>query len=253
MDKYQVLWYFLFMTTFAPAVHTPEALATEIGRIHDDSDATRLVGSLGRAVIYGEVLGNPNYEYQQRQQDPLRRDHTARDIDLVSGQALDPGGYEPFPVDASVFASPFMQIEVQDGEWFLTSSLHGFAEPLHEDVVAPVIGETAFGIPAVTLPPHTLLSLYGRKGQLRRKDQVTKDLFQALCEDLPPEASLPPELFEPFDRLTAINRTSWHFKAQNIYRRMVPEQLQIKLVPVTRSAKKLIGWPGHERQREDLV
>jgi hypothetical protein len=224
--------------SFAPSVHTPEALNIEINRIHDDFDSARLCGSLGRAVIYGMLLGNPYHEYQIRGQDPLYLGSTARDIDLIGAGQIDASLYEPFQVDTTGFASPFLDIEKQGADWFLTASHHGFAEPLHDDVMRPIRGETVFGISSISLSPETLLNLYGIKGQPRGKDTRSQRLLHNACDALPPTDHLDDELFTPFIKLKLLNQASWHIRAQDMYRRSVPEPIRTKLIPIIRFAKK---------------
>lgn len=228
------------MITFSPDVHTPEALSLEIGQIHKDNDLTRLAGSLGRAVIFGRILGDPFHEYGERGQNPLVAESVARDIDLITGAPAAAANYEPFHVDTTGFASPFFSIETQDGEWFLVASYHDFAEPLHEDVVCPVQGETVFGIPSVTVPPQTLLALYGNKGQMRPKDIRSQQLLKRARDKLPSDEHLPDELFKPFEDLTLINQASVYIHAQDAYRRMVPLGIRSKLVPIINYAKRLV-------------
>lgn len=228
------------MLTFDPEVHTPEALGSEIGRIHSDYDSARLGGSLGRAIIYGLVLGNPDYEYQQRNQNPLHTGPNARDIDLIGAEPVDPVGYGPFQVDTTGFVCRFLSLEEQAGDWYLTAAHHGFAEPLHEDVVRPIQGETTLGITATTLPAQTLLALYGNKGQMRAKDNYTKNLLQEVCDKLPPEEQLKNELFKPFQTLTLLNQASLYIRAQDLYRQRVPISLRTKLIPLLHRAKKHI-------------
>lgn len=228
------------MTTFNEAVHTPEALSCEISALRDRLPDARLVGSLGRSIVYGNVLGNPVYEFAIRNQDPLSVANIARDIDVLGVSRTEVDSFGPFEVDATGYSTRFVNI-VRDGiDWFIVSKCHDFAEPLKPEVVEPFSGEAVFGIEAVTLPPQTQLALYGLKGRMREKDIKTRDMLKAIVMTHDQTDLYPDEFLEPIRDLATLNSRSLYVRAQDMYRRVVPNRIRARAVPFMRLAKKII-------------
>lgn len=230
------------MTLYDPEVHTTEALGAEIAALNHDLPAVRLGGSLGRAVLYGSLYGNPMHEYQLRGNTPLVRNGAALDIDLITpdtGVVVE-GVYQPFPVDTLSFMSPLLRFTLSGDRWVVESTHHNFAEVLHESVVEPVEGETAFGIPAVTFPPQTLLALYGHRGKMRDKDELTRGILREACDTLPHAQRIPEKYLQPFQTVAQLNNESRVIKAQDAYRAAVPERVRNSAQPFMGQLKRIL-------------
>jgi hypothetical protein len=126
---------------FSPDIHTAEALKVQIESLHRNNPSSILVGSLGRAVLYGNVLNNPYFEFQARNEEPLFNKAGARDIDVITEDSLE-SAEGPFQIDTACFKSKFNHIVCQNGDWYLVSEAHGFAEQLHPDTVEPIEGKS---------------------------------------------------------------------------------------------------------------
>ena len=227
------------MYKFSPELHTPQTLAYEITALNEVSDSVRIVGSLGRGVIFERFFGKPTYEYDMRAQHPLHVQGQARDIDTIGLNNAAASQLSPFQVDASGFRNPYIDLVQEDTRWFLLANRYAFAEELEPDIMQVFEGETVYGIPARTLPPQTLIHLYGMKGQLRQKDMRTQAMLRAAIDIQPTHARLTDKVFEPFTALKKINEGNSYIRAQDIYRRHVPNSVRVKVVPLMQRIKKM--------------
>jgi len=228
------------MIPFNSSEHTLEALAHEVSALQNKLPDARLTGSLGRSVIYSTLLGNPDYEFTTRGQEPLIVAGSARDIDVLGTKPSLVSDFKPFEVDATGYSTSLLEF-VRDGEdWFVVGRSHDFAEPVKPEVMEPITGEGTLGIEAVTLPPQTHLALYGLRGQIREKDIKTRDLLHEAVLARGQADLYPDEFLEPLRQIAAINRSNLRVRVQNIYRRTVPNHIRVKAVPFTKLARGVV-------------
>ncbi|SRR3990167_11204785 len=222
------------MRQFDASMHTPDALAGEIAELYERSPDTLLVGSLGRAVIYGSLIGNTRYEFDKRSQHPVDAGERSRDIDVIAH--TDFGDLTPFDVDAT-FNGRWATI-IQDGEdWYLVSQKQRTADLLHPAVMEPIAGETVFGIPCITVPARTHVELFGLKDAIRPKDLAARQLLAMTMNE---DEQLPDELYSPFKKLQQLNNSGFVHRARQMYRMVMPYVVRRKLLPLTQPIKDRI-------------
>ncbi len=198
---------------YSPELHNPVALHDQLTDLHTNNPDTRLVGSLGRAVL----LGDPVAEYRLRNEHPLRNRHNdARDLDLITSGWVQTTG--PFPLDTVSFNNPSVRISKHGNDWWLHSDEKKFAEPLHPDTMQPIEGTTVYDIPVVTLPWQTHLALTQARGVPRRKDEQSIQLLAAAGEAR--GNTLPGQLYAPFQRLQQIPEPAGKRMLRSVYRRI---------------------------------
>lgn len=229
------------MTVFQETVYTPEALDEEIQTLQALAPSTRVVGSLGRSVLFNQFMGDPYYEFNAREQSPLRVGDKPRDIDIVGLPVKANLEAGPYTVDAFCFLNRFVSLVPDGTDWVLVSEKHKFAEIIKPETMEPVSGESVFGIRTSTVPPQTMLALYGVKGALRAKDIKTSEMLSGLISSQPSSRLFPEEFLEPFRVVTAMNLNDFYIKAQDLYRKKVPNSIRVKAVPMMKFAKKYLG------------
>lgn len=221
-------------------LHTPSALAGEIDMIYSRQPNALLVGSLGRAVIFGNLIGNSTAEFEARLENPVMKqeqgDLLARDVDVIAPATVETGDLLPFEVDQKAFGSRQVRFVHESGTWYLVSDSKGVYEELHPAVMEPVEGETVFGTRALTVPLQTHQALFGLKGAMRPKDQATRAFIGAY--DGKNKTPLPQELYEPFDKLRKSANSGWFYHTRNLYRSVIPEPVRRAVVPVTDPVKQ---------------
>lgn len=218
---------------FEEPLHTPSALMEELEAVYSDFPRTLLVGSLGRAVLYGEVLGDAMAEFQVRGETPERKveydEVVARDIDVVGSGSTHHAHLAPFEVDHHPYNCRQVRL-LQDGQdWWLASETKNLHWPLHPAVMEPVEGETVYGVKAATVPHQTHLALFGLRGTMRPKDRANRDQLAALAVST--DKLLPPELLEPFDRLRVLANSGVMHHTRRLYRTVLPSSIRHKLAP----------------------
>ncbi|MDB5175798.1 MAG: hypothetical protein JWM81_656 [Candidatus Saccharibacteria bacterium] len=228
------------MNTVSQGVFSPAALDHELSQLHTTMPNARLVGSLGRSIIYGRIYGDPEYEFNLRCQDPIGSVATPRDIDVAGIPANTGQAYRPFEIDTTGFAGPFLNIQAEGDTWFLIADRHGFAEELHPAVMEPQSGTAVLGISAVTVPAQTLVELYGLKESLRPKDIATRGMLTAAIADSDRRDDFDEDFLNPFVRLRQLNTTDAYIRAQNIYRKYVPGSVRKHAVPHVQKLKKVL-------------
>jgi hypothetical protein len=228
------------MIKFDGAIHTPSALSAEISSLYSHAPDARLVGSLGRSVVYGSLVGNPNHEFDIRGQDPLQAAGVARDIDVLGVGIVPVDSLSPFEVDNTGYSGPFVEVVKDRDDWYLVSQRNGFAEQLHPEVMAPIVGEALFGIRAITFAPQTHLAIYGVNGQMRDKDERTKQELERIISLQDVHTSYPDEFLKPFDELIELNRARLYLKAQKMYRSIMPNFVRVQAVPYLNKFRRII-------------
>lgn len=225
---------------FDERLHKPSALSDEVRIIYDTNPDTIILGSLGRAVLFGVLAGNPTAEFEARQELPERKieygEELARDIDVVATGTDSTENLGPFEVDREAFVCRQLSLVNQNGDWYLTSPNKGIYEELHPSVMEPVTGESVYGIKSTTVPLQTHQALFGLKGAMRPKDQSNLNFLKSL-EELNKHA-LPPELYEPFDRLRVLANSGWLHQTRRAYRTVVPWPVRSRIVPITSRIKE---------------
>ncbi len=191
------------MISFRPELHTPTNLHLQIEEIYSVDPSVLVVGSLGRAGIYNAVHGRPNYEFEARNQHPLKRDGEARDIDVISTRRHDLPS-RPYFTDTEAYADRQVGLRVENGEWILSANSE-FETLLDPAVMEPTQVETIYGIPCTTIPPETLLALIKVKGKLREKDEQAFSLLSQVVDRRPTNKRLPRSLLAPFEKVHEIN------------------------------------------------
>jgi hypothetical protein len=226
---------------YSHLVHTPENLSEQIARIQTNPDAL-VVGSLGRSVVYQQLVGDPDYEYLRRGEAPLHAGHAPRDIDIIGAEMPAEAAEGPFKIDTLCFSNFYVSLSrpTPGGPLLLASQRLGFCEEVDESVVQPVTGTGTLGIEITTVPAQTHRALFGLQGRLRKKDERTRAL---LDERLADQRSLPvnPRHYEPFDRLRTLNTQDKILWLAGCYRRFVPDQTRERLVPVARRVRGVLG------------
>jgi len=226
------------VVAFDNTLHTPEALSAEIDTLYARAPETLLVGSLGRAILFGLLSGSQTTEFDYRGQTPEGRLGMARDIDAIDAH-VDDSSFVPYPLDNTVFSNDTVELVHEGSQWHLVSRARNFAEPIRGEVMAPVEGKTVFSIPARTVPLSTLVALHGINGIMRDKDQDTLLLMHALV-DLQDSKPLPEAFYEPFERLREMNARAFATKMRRLYRGFVPLPIRTQLLPVTRAIKTVL-------------
>lgn len=124
-----------------------------------------LVGSLGRAATYAELVGDPLHEFTDRGEDPLLQDGTMpRDIDVVGWKVPAPERalYSPHYVDDEAFDYETVRLARDGGDWRLTL-YPGMPEQqefgLDASLFALRRGVTILGAPCYTMRPATHFAL----------------------------------------------------------------------------------------------
>jgi hypothetical protein len=209
------------MSKFCETVHTPDALADQIEHIYQTEPDAYLVGSLGRAVLYGEAYDDPYKEYELRKQVPLAASIKPRDIDLIGTTAY-LEDLQPYPMDTVAFNGTEVAIVKDGDDWWLNSEERGFSERLHPAIMEPVQGMTIFDIPCKTLRAQTHLALYRARpnSMLRKHDKQNIKLLTGALGDV----ELPADMYEPFEQLQRV-RVGTAMMLPALYNKYVPPQV----------------------------
>lgn len=223
------------MTAVQVETYTPEALEHQFEVLYQNFDRPIVIGSLGRAVAYNQLLGDPDFEFNARSQTPLVDGNAPRDIDLLSTER-EAAKLGPYLVEPSVFDNPLVSIIREGEDWWCISELAGFAELVHPAVMEPLEGLTVFDIECTSLPPQTQVALFGLKGAMRVQDRMTRDLLGQVVSDCQGDL-LPEEMYETFDVLRTLIANSTYGRVQAAYQRLAPDHLRHKLIPITKRIK----------------
>lgn len=148
------------------------------------SQGLLLAGVLGRAAVYKKLLGDPLYEINARGETPLLsigvRGRSPRDVDVLGGryegEVNDDNPHIPDP------GVGLMIERTKSGGWAFIKDTRERV-PLDPFILAPVEGETIYGLPCVTVRPATHMALLMHPN-LREKDILAREL---LGEVLPQE------------------------------------------------------------------
>ena len=224
-------------------IHTPDSLQDQLDTIQSRNIDTRIVGSLGRSVLFGMLANNPELEYESRNQNPLY-DHTgqARDIDVIGvSSTAETGSY---PVDAIAFDNKEVSVWKEGSDWWLKSENKNFAEQLHPDVIAPVQGTGALDLDTVTVPLQTHIALTLARGVPRKKDDVAIRLLEEAGQRDP--HPLPNSLYKPFRDLSSISQESSLLTPSSLYRRLLPDKAKRIMDPLLKSAGIITSKGLHE-------
>lgn len=221
---------------YDPRLHTGDSLASQLDLLRLCHPDAIVVGSLGRAAIFREILGDPNYEYTMRSQDPLRKQSMARDIDLTSQESDFPPG--PFPIDTTAFSGNRSKLVQENNIWFLTADRHGFAEELRPDVMELAEKRTVYDAMAQVLPAQTQLEILHLNGYKIPKVQRAFDILSEVLEGSG-RPKLPVEHYGPFRKLSKLNRTPV-VRFRYAYRDHIPLAVRQCLLPVTRVVSRRI-------------
>lgn len=219
------------MNRYTPRIHTTEHLAQDLASLREHDESLRIVGSLGRAVYHNLAYGDAYREFTHRQQSPLRVGSLARDIDIISPRSTPRDLL--FPLDADAYDNPEVTLNLVDETWWLTSAERNFAEPLHPDVMQPIVGATIDDIEITTIPWQTHLALTRTRGPLRPKDRVSSELLGDAGRQL--GNTLPLAHFQPFETLSSLAMPAHTRFARTMYRRL-PESIKHTTAPVLKSA-----------------
>lgn len=221
----------------AASVYTPEALALELEAIVAYEPNVFIVGSLGRAVVFAQSGLNPTVEFDERGEQPLIKKRGARDIDTIGLSPRDNVDFRPFYVDRTALTKDAAAIVLQNGDWFLVSEKANYSQPLHPDVMEPVVGETIFGIECRTVSLQTHAHLFELFGVPRAKDNIAKNLISGIETSKP---QLPTELYKPFDEIRAMNDDVFA-TMQRAYWRLFPKSVRLGMRPFTQPIKHHFG------------
>lgn len=225
------------MKTFSPDVHTPYVLAEEIDFIYQTSPDALLVGSLGRGGVYSALIGDAEHEYRSRRQQPIQNfEGYAADLDMINAPASLEGGLSPFSGDLKSFCGRQVTLAVVNGSWVLGSENRGFWAEVDERVMEPTVTTTVYGAPCRTLSPQTHLKLLGITGTIRKQDEIARGILDKTLTERR-VATLPANLYEPFDELTELNYQSTLAAARRAYRAAVPKSLRKRLAPSMQKVK----------------
>jgi hypothetical protein len=222
------------MQLFRAEIHTPDTLASQIEDTYRLNPETIMIGSLGRAAIYDEYIGDPDFEFTSRNQTPLVAGQFVRDMDVFSAGSARPAAEGPFPVDTTTYNNPLVEIVREGDDWWLTSAKRDFAEEIDPDTMEPRKVNTIYGIECVVLPAQTQLEIIGLNGAMREKDVKNAQLLKELLDGQAPE--MPDELFKPFRKLRDTKSEGMYGKVQSVYH-ILPERLRSKVQPLTRALK----------------
>ncbi len=225
------------MRAFNEALHTPDSLYAQLDALSISQPDMRIVGSLGRSVLYGKFYGDPQHEYSIRDEIFIGTPEKARDIDVVNADMtrLTSAEAEPFEIDPTGFSNALVRLVQENNTWFLTSSRQNFAEELHPAVMEPVTGRSAAEAIITTVPAQTHIVLYGMNGNIRAQDELTREAMHKLRRTLPKSSQLSPDMYEPFERLRDLNDADIYIRVRNTYRRMIPEAMRRRLMPVVKT------------------
>lgn len=216
------------MIKLNPTLHTPEALAAQVSEIYASDPDALLIGSLGRAILYGETYGDPLYEFRTRGERPEGYGIKARDIDLVSSKQDDELPQGPFCTDTVAFKNPSVSIRKVGSDWVLASLKRGFEEVINPATMDPTVGTSILDIPGQTIPCQTQLALYHcRGGPLRRKDNLPIAMLRHLCTYT--GMSLPKELYDPFNKLAELKMDRKEAAIRMIYQRLLPPSIETRI------------------------
>ncbi len=106
--------------------------------------------------------------------------------------------------------------------------------------MAPVAGRTTYDIAAVTVSPQTLSTLYGLKGTMRQKDIMTKRILDELIADRGKHETFDTKFLLPFKTLKMLNDQDVCVRAQNAYRKYVPESVRRQAIPLVQYVKGIV-------------
>lgn len=217
------------MRRYNPDIHTAANMIRQTQAIYEAQPDALLVGSLGRAILYRQIYGDPEYELKARGETPLHNGIKARDIDVIAGDMVGERAREPFYTDTCAFNNASVAIVRDGSEWVLTSQSRGFAEALHPATLEPVAGESFYDIPAQTLPLQTHLALYyTRGGPLRRKDDIPVALLRhASAAAL--TTILPAKFYKPYYRLASVKMRWTEALVRQVYQRLLPKAVEARI------------------------
>lgn len=219
---------------FDERVHTPSALASEIGELYSADPYALLVGSFGRAALFYAMRGDATTEFAARHEEPVGRvefkEVQPRDIDVIASLPHDHSSLGPFKVDDRAFANRQVRIVQEGADWWLVSDSQRTYEPIHPAVMEPLEGESIYGIRARTVPLQTHQALFGLVGNIRPPDLRSLELLASLDHD--DTNRLPAELYEPFDRLRDLANSGWFYHSRRAYRAIVPQTIRRKASPL---------------------
>ncbi len=193
------------MRYYYPEFHTPETLEQQIQQIYKTHPKTYLVGSLGRATVFGNLLGNPFYEFDARGQQPLENGVNARDIDVIGVDPEFAAHTLPFWVDATSYSNSDAKLVQEGHDWFLATD-SGFYEEVDAAIMEPIFSKTIYDISCITPPAETLLALQKVRGAFRDKDEYVYDLLAGILNHQSHHKKLPSNLFHAFERLHKFNQ-----------------------------------------------
>jgi hypothetical protein len=225
------------MATFSSDKHTPLALAEEIEFITNAYPESLLVGSLGRAGVYCQEIGDANYEYKHRGQYPTQtfRGGTA-DLDIINAPLTLEQKLSPFDVDLRSFCGRQVTIVFSEGSWHLQSENRGFNVEIDERVMEPVKARTVYGARCRTLPARTHLALLGITGTVREQDKIASELLMETINTS--RTTQPPNhLYQPFEDLFTLNYKSTMATSRRMYREIVPLGVRRLLAPTMQKVK----------------
>ncbi len=223
----------MFLMRYQQKIHNPDSLQEQLDTIQRQNPDIRIVGSLGRSVLFGLIAHDPEIEYHTRSQKPLY-DHSgqARDIDVIGlSNTTDTGS---FPVDNIAFDNKSVSIWKHGSDWWLRSIDKKFSEQLHPDVMAPIIGTGTSNITAITVPLQTHLALTLSRGILRDQDNLSRYLLENVGRAQ--QHSLPTSLYKPFYDLSRMSHDTPLSTPRYVYRRFFPAKAKKAIDPLLKSA-----------------
>lgn len=144
----------------------PENLRT-IENLRNDLVVARdvgalVIGSIGRAVSFRDCLGDPNFEFKARSEDPLGSPRKPRDVDVIGDPDSESIGYmDFFMFDETIVKTSNRGWKIHHHTGFEPTKIHWPASWVFE----PVEGLTVFDLPCLTVRPatHHLLIEAARK------------------------------------------------------------------------------------------
>lgn len=228
----------MFMLGLNPS---PDQYANCIESLQQSCPQARIVGSIGRSVVFG-TIGDPNMEFVARRLPPLGSTEKPRDIDVLGLPNTYNADRNTAFIDLGTPNNAFGRVVHVDGDqWSLVSERHGFEELLHPDVMAPYTGKGIFGINIITVRPETLLALYVYRGRPRAKDKFTS----AFLSNQLGIYELDEQQYAPFLELGQLNYKDAYIRARSFYWKALPEEFRTKISkmcdPIKNSAIKLTG------------
>lgn len=221
---------YISMDTYDPKLHTPSQLNLELASLYDTVPDARIVGSLGRAVHHNLAYGDAYREFSARKESPYHVRTLARDIDIIAPDI----DITPviFPIDSDAFRNSEVNLERDGNTWWLTSSERNFAEPLHQDIMQPISGQTINDMPIVTVPWETHLALTSARGPMRQKDKLSADLLYKAGQRIGPTVSS--NHLKPFEQLSNIHTSARLRFVRSAYRHL-PESIKHSSAPLLKS------------------